>query len=110
MLAFLILLTQLQIEANQTISMISQNSFGFFSPDLSKAILYLQKSLNSTNEEEANYYARLAKEYAELEYSRLNSIRGFLFLLYLAITIALLFILVYLSLPKVDRKRISRKI
>jgi len=110
MLAFLILLTQLQIEANQTISIISQNSFGFFSPDLSQAILYLQKSLNSTNESEADYYARLAKEYAELAYSKLNSIRGFLFLLYLAVAIALLFILVYLSFPNVDRKRISRKI
>jgi hypothetical protein len=111
MLAFFILLTQLQIEANQTISIVSQSSFGFFSPELSKAIFYLQKSLNSTNESEADYYARLAKEYAELEYSKLNSIRGFLFLLYITIAIALLFILAYLSFPtKIVKKRISRKI
>jgi hypothetical protein len=111
MLAFLILLTQLQTDANQTIFLISQTSFGFFTPDLSKAIFYLQKSLNSTNESEANYYAKLAKEYAELEYSKLDSLRGFLLLLYLALAIALLFILIYLSLPtKIDKRRISRKI
>jgi hypothetical protein len=111
LIALVVLVSQLQIEANQTIFLVSQNSFGFFSPDLSKAIFYLQKSLNSTNESDADYYARLAKEYAEFEYSRINSIRGFLFLLYSTIAIALIFILIFLSFPtRIDKKRISRKI
>jgi len=109
MLAFFILLTQFQIEANQTISFVSQESFGFFGPDLSKAIIYLQKSLNSTNETEANYYARLAKEYAELEYSKIESIRGYLFLVYITVAIALLFILVYLSFPTKIKNQQKKK-
>lgn len=98
MLAFFIFLTQLQIEANQTILAVSQNSFGFFYPDLSKANFYLEKSLNATDQK-ADYYARLAKEYAEEAYAKINSIRGFAFLLYITISIAFLFVLIFLSLP-----------
>ncbi|MGC9149725.1 MAG: hypothetical protein ACP5FX_01255 [Candidatus Micrarchaeia archaeon] len=106
---FLILLSSIQIDANQTIQVVAQNSFGFFSPQLSKAIFYLERSLNSSNTSEADFYARLAKEYAEEAYSQINSIRGFALILYSSISIALFFILIYLSLPNIANKRISRK-